>query len=240
MKVKNYQEDIVLHVLDIVLEKQPELKSDITFFNDVAAYVLNRIPPKYIMSERGFTRLASLHLLNERNGQGMVSLVELVGLINRGIEIVKGRRKAPVERELFSYSEIGLPEVKVPDARDTEYFHNFPQIIGRVVDESTRKPVYNACVTLYIDGEKALPAEPGWINPYITNIATEGVYSFWPQALKHKAQSKKSEVQVTIEHENYRPITIEKKVRTEGAFRVYNFIHGESIINLETSCLKRM
>jgi hypothetical protein len=235
MQLKNYQEDIVLHVLAIVLENQPELKNDIMFVNDVAAYVLNRIQPKYIMSERGFTRLASLHLLNEQNGRGMVPLVELIGLINSGIEIVRGRRKALVEDELFSQ-----PELEVLEVGRIEYYHNFPQIIGRAVDEVTRRPIYNACVTLYIDDDKAEPAEPGWINPYITNIATEGVYSFWPKAIRHSAQLKKSSVTVIIEHEEYKPLRIERSVRTEGAFRVYNFIHGGSIINLETSCLEKI
>ena len=234
MQLKNYQEDIVLHVLDIVLENQPELKNDIMFINDVAAYVLNRIPPKYIMSERGFTRLASLHLLNEQNGRGMVPLVELVGLIQSGIEIVRGRRKVQFENELFIQ-----PELEIQEVGRMEYYHNFPQIIGRAVDGMTRRPLYNAWVTLYIDGNRAEPAEPGWINPYITNFATEGVYSFWPKAIRHSGQSKKTSVKITIAHEEYKPFHIERTVRTEGTFRVYNFIHGGSIINLETSCLEK-
>ena len=52
MKLKNYQEDIVLHVIDIMLEDNPEIEADETLISDVAAYVLNRIPAKYIMSER--------------------------------------------------------------------------------------------------------------------------------------------------------------------------------------------
>jgi hypothetical protein len=234
MQLKNYQEDIVLHVLDIVLENYPELRNDMIFINDVAAYVLNRIPPKYIMSERGFTRLASFHLLNGQNGKGIVPLVELIGLINTGIDIVKGRRKAPVERELFEQSEIELSEID-----RTVFLHNFPQIVGRAVDRATREPVIGACVTLYIDGKIAEPAESSWMNPYITSSATEGVYSFWPRAIKSSAHFKKTTMNVTIEHENYRPLEIEREIRTEGAFRVYNFIHGGAIINLETSCLEK-
>jgi len=238
MQLKNYQEDIVLHVLDIVLENNPELRNDMIFINDVAAYVLNRIPPKYIMSERGFTRLASLHLLNGQNGKGIVPLVELIGLINTGIEIVKGRRKSPLERELFE-QPFERPEVELSDIDRTEFLHNFPQIVGRAVDRTTREPVIGACVTLYIDGKIAEPAESGWTNPYITSFATEGVYSFWPRAIKSSAHLKKTTMIVTIEHENYRPLEIEREIRTEGAFRFYNFIHGGTIINLETSCLEK-
>ncbi|MCK4515693.1 MAG: late competence development ComFB family protein, partial [Spirochaetaceae bacterium] len=57
MKLKNYQEDVVLRAIDIALEDQSEVVSDPAFVNDVAAYVLNRVPPRYVMSERGFLRL---------------------------------------------------------------------------------------------------------------------------------------------------------------------------------------
>ena len=234
MMLKNYQEDIVLHVLDIVLENRPELKNDMIFINDVAAYVLNRIPPKYIMSERGFTRLASSQLFNERNEKGIVPLVELVGLINRGIDIVKGRRKTPAEPELFEQ-----PDFRFSASGTLQYLHNFPQVVGRTVDGATRRPVYDACVTLYIDGAKAEPAQPGWMNPYFTNSATEGVYSFWPRATRHHAPTKSSLFTVIIEHRDYRPLSIEREVITEGSFRVYTYIHGNSVVNLDTSRLDR-
>ena len=83
MKIKNYQEDIVLHAISVLMEDQPDLRNDQTFINDVAAYVLNRMSPKYIMSERGFTRLAVSHLLENGNGEGISDLVELMALFNR-------------------------------------------------------------------------------------------------------------------------------------------------------------
>ena len=49
------------HAIDIVLEDEPELRADEGFIYDVAAYVLNRIPPRYLMSERGFLRHAVEH-----------------------------------------------------------------------------------------------------------------------------------------------------------------------------------
>lgn len=232
MQLKNYQEDVVLHIIDIILEEQPELKNDITFVNDVAAYVLNRIPPKYIMSERGFTRFASLHILNGNNDKGLVNLVEIMAIINKGIEMVKERRKSVIR-----YASSEFLKTTIPDIKNVEYLHNFPQFIGRIIDKTTKKPIYKACVTMFIDGLKAKPAEPGWVNPYLTNDATRGIYSFWPQAIKNRTKSKKSRVKITIEHDNYRPFNIEKEIKTEGVFRVYNYIHGGSIIDLETCYL---
>jgi len=234
MQLKNYQEDVVMHVIDVALENSPEFRSDITFVNDVAAYVLNRVPPKYIMSERGFTRFVSLHFLNDENGidSGLVNLLELMTIINRGIEVVKERRKTVIPSSLYSYFG-----TTVPDIKNIEYMHNFPQFIGRVKDRDSKKPVNNACVTMFIDGLKAHPAEPGWINPYYTNELTRGAYSFWPQAIKNTAKSKRSKITITIDHEDYEPVNLVREISTDGVFRVYNYIHGTSIINLETSFL---
>jgi hypothetical protein len=228
MKIKNYQEDIVIHALNVMMEDQPDLKRDETFVNDVAAYVLNRMPPKYIMSERGFTRLAISHLIENGNGEGLESLVELMALINNGIKVVKERRK-PGE----GADECEEPCLTMLDPSQIEYLHNFPQFIGMVIDKSSGKYVPNACVTLYIDGVKAVSAEPGWVNPYITNSLTKGAFSFWPKAVKDTAESKGFEIRIAVEHEKYKTFTHEKAINTKGAFRVYNFIDGESIMNLE-------
>jgi competence protein ComFB len=61
MELKNYQEDLVLHIAEIVLEDRPDVKKGGGLLLDVAAYALNRLPPRYILSERGFTRLAADH-----------------------------------------------------------------------------------------------------------------------------------------------------------------------------------
>jgi hypothetical protein len=234
MKIKNYQEDIVLHALNVLVEDQPNLRDDETFKNDVAAFVLNRMPPKYIMSERGFTRLALSHLMSNGNGEGLSDLVELMALINNGITVVKKRRK-PVNG-FDGESEESIPLV---DPNAIEYLHNFPQFIGIVLDSASGSYIPNACVTLFVDGTKANPAEHGWVNPYITNNLTKGAFSFWPKAVKDKAEERSFEVRITVEHEEYQDLSIERKVSTRGAFRVFNFINGESIVSLEPCRLIR-
>ncbi len=229
MKLKNYQEDIVLHVIDIMLEDNPEIEADETLITDVAAYVLNRIPAKYIMSERGFTRLASQQLAEDDDENSLLDLVQLMMLVSKGMELVKSRRRYKHE----NHEDDGLMAT-LQDVQSKNFLHNFPQFIGRVIEQSSGKPVFNARVTQYIDGVKAAPAEIGWLNPYYTNTATNGIYSFWPKAVKNPSDAKQSKIKITIEHDNYKPTSIEKVIQTKGAFRVYNFIQGEEIINLET------
>ena len=235
MKLKNYQEDIVINTINIVLEEQPGLKTDEAFINDVAAFVLNRIPAKYIMSERGFTRLALAHLING-NGQDeeekLTDVIEIMALINRGIKVVSERRKAP---------RTGVPEhapcLKAPDPGNLEYTHNFPQFFGRVIDRKTQKPVPGACVTLYVDGVKAESAEPGWINPYCTKELTLGMFRFWPAACTAMEEEKTYKVRLEVEHPDYEPFTLEKDIHTTGAFRVYDFIDGGLIVRIEPCVL---
>lgn len=229
MKLKNYQEDIVLYLIDIALKDYPEISADETFIHDVAAYTLNRIAPNYIMSERGFTRFASMNLINEEKEN---SLIALMMIINMSIECLNTRRK-PNKKSI---------EDKIIDKKDikslyNKYIHNFPQFIGRVVDETDEKPIIDTRVTLYINGDKAKSAEPNWPNPYFTNSATNGFYSFWPKSILKSSESKKYEVDLKINHKDYQVSNITKVIETQGTFYKNDLIEGDKIIKLPTCYL---
>ena len=233
MKVKNYQEELVLNTINLVLEDRPEVKPDELLIHDVAAYTLNRIPPKYIMSERGFTRLASEYWLDNGSEHGITSLVELVLIINRAIDLVTSRRQGV--REGFSSIRRG-DELSIIGR--IEFWHNFPQLIGRVLDGSTKEPVFGVVVTLSIDGNMSVPAEPGWQNPYHTNFGTKGFYSFWPSPIHNVAELKQFIVRVTFEHGDYQSGTEERKLDTAGELQLNNIIKVNEICNLGTTFLE--
>ncbi|MFW5745893.1 MAG: late competence development ComFB family protein, partial [Spirochaetota bacterium] len=94
MRLKNYQEDVVFRAIEIALEDQQDLLSDEAFVNDVAAYVLNRVPPRYVMSERGFLRLALEHTDEADQDRSLANVIELMMLVNRGVDIVGSRRSS--------------------------------------------------------------------------------------------------------------------------------------------------
>ncbi|MFW5738708.1 MAG: late competence development ComFB family protein [Spirochaetota bacterium] len=81
MRLKNYQEDVVFRAIEIALEDQQDLLSDEAFVNDVAAYVLNRVPPRYVMSERGFLRLALEHTEEADQDRSLANVIELMMLV---------------------------------------------------------------------------------------------------------------------------------------------------------------
>jgi hypothetical protein len=231
MKLKNYQEDLVLYVAEIVLKDRPGIEAEESLLHDVAAYTLNRLPPRYIMSERGFTRLAADHWVDSDNEDGLESLVEVLILVNRAIDIVQNRRKSGQSAAEGAHAE----EQEIPDVR--RYWHNIPYLIGRVLDDRTRKPVLDACVRITIDGRLAEPAESGWVNPYCTNAGTKGFYSFLARPFRSRSKTRQFTLGLTIEHPDYKPASLERKVDTVGELTTFQFIRSDQILNLDNTYL---
>jgi hypothetical protein len=230
MRLKNYNEDLVLETVKVVLKDRPEVKPTRGFVLDVAAFTLNRIPPKYITSERGLTR--ELMLSNGGgNGDRLVNIIELIAIINRGIDIVARRRHA----------EADGAKAKAAGGADGEavltYFYNMPHIFGRVVDARTGDPVVKAEATLWVNGRLSEPAEPGWRNPYQTSEQTKGYFSFWPKAEEGDAESLKIEVRIGFDHRGHQPWTLKKSLRVPGEFFVHDYIRSDKLLDLGTLTL---
>lgn len=234
MRLKNYNEDLVLETVKIVLKDRPDIQATRSFLLDVAAYALNRIPPKYITSERGFTR----EFIQANNGNGeeserLVSIIELITLVNRAVDVVAGRRRdnAPARsrrRELL---------LKDMDLHLT-YFYNMPHIFGRIVDAADGKPVIAVEATLWINEHVSIPAEPGWRNPYTTNEQTRGYFSFWPQVEMGDADAIRVDMRIAFSHGGYTPFTFRKTLKVPGDFFVHDYIRGDKLLDIGTLSLQ--
>ncbi len=223
MKLKNYQEDLVLQAIAIALENRPELLEDEVAINDIAAFVLNRLPPRYIMSERGFTRLVSEEEDPSDERRDVATMVRLLVLVNRGIEMVENRRKPSADngRNLLDPRGEILPVL------------NFPQIVGKVVDAEDHRAVANATVTLYLDGEVAEPAEPGWPNPFKTSLATRGYYSFWPRHRRGDESEANQLARIVVEHPDYQSAERAITIASAPDYSVQDTIDHDSVLRLE-------
>jgi competence protein ComFB len=230
MKLKNYQEDVVLRAIDIALEDQPGLVSEAAFVNDVAAYVLNRVPPRYVMSERGFLRLTVEQLEEGDGNRSLANIIELMILVNRGIQIVQSRRPSPIP--IADEGDSTSPE------EPNEFVHNYPQFIGRVVDDTTDEPVFGAVVSLHMDGDLVPPAEPGWSNPYRTHPQTKAFFSFWPHAAKSEHEVAVCQILFTTDHPDYESGAYTENITTRGAFERKTAIYGEEVVNIGKLRLK--
>ncbi len=214
MKLRNYQEDVVLNAITIALEEREDLEKNEIFIKDVAAYVLNRLPPRYIMSERGFIRLASEFY--EENKKTLVNAIELMFLVNKGIDVVSKRpRFGGVESDQNR-------ETADFDGENSGLLHSFPQILGRVITEEVSGYVADARVRLYINGELSEPAEPTWENPYITREQTKGFFSFWPKPFYSPEKKVTHKIKIEIQHPDYEQAGIETTVET------YSYLNGNS------------
>ena len=234
MRLKNYNEDLVLETVRIVLKDRADIRPSRSFLLDVAAYALNRIPPKYITSERGFTR----EFVQATNGNGedeekLLNVIELITLVNRAVDVVARRRReaAPTRKTDRTLT------LKDADLHLT-YFYNMPHIFGRVVDASDGAPVIAAQATLWIDDHVSVPAEPGWHNPTTTNEQTKGYFSFWPQVEMGETESTRVELRIALEHDRYAPYDVRRTLKVPGDFFVHDYIRGDKLLDLGTLELK--
>jgi competence protein ComFB len=229
MRLKNYNEDLVLETVKIVLKDRKDIHQSRSFILDVAAYALNRIPPKYITSERGFTReFVHAGNGNGEEGEKLINVIELITLVNRAVEVVARRRRDKVPAAVMS-----SPQADSEDAPlELTYFYNMPHIFGRVVDAGSGKPVIAAEATLWINDKISVPAEPGWSNPYQTNEQTRGYFSFWPQVEMGEAESLRVEMRIGFAHGGYKPFTFRKNVKVAGEFFVQDYIRGDKLLDI--------
>ncbi len=232
MRLKNYNEDLVLDTVKIVLKDREDLKPSRSFVLDVAAYTLNRIPPKYITSERGFTR-ELIQTAADPDGDGLVDVIELIALINHAVEVVSRRRKNHAPLKKTAIRPAG------DDGGDIAYFYNLPHIFGRIVDAADGSPVISADATLYINEKISTPAEAGWQNPYQTNAQTKGYFSFWPQPETGPEDTFHANISIGFKHMQYKPFTFKKSLRVSGEFFVHDYIRGDKLLDLGTLTLQR-
>lgn len=226
MQLKNYQEDIVQKAIEIALEDKPDLLNDSVATNDIAAYVLNRIPARYIMSERGFTRLAVEHW--DDGDEALGSLFGILMLVNRAVEMIESRRRP---------ARAGTSEISIEN--EISPVHNFPQIFGKVVDGATGAAIDGAIVTLFSNGSPAQSAEPGWPNPFTTQKSTHGYYSFWPASVRDATETRTFEFVLGVSHRDFQPESRDVTITTCCEFSVHDRIDGEGMLDLETIRLRR-
>jgi competence protein ComFB len=236
MRLKNYNEDLVLETVKIVLRDRPEIRASRSFMLDVAAYALNRVPPKYITSERGFTReFVQGGNDDGEDGEKLLSVIELITLVNRAVDVVAKRRRggSPLR------AQVKISESLEDAPLRLTYFYNMPHIFGRVIDAGDRLPIISAEATLWINGQMSVPAESGWRNPYMTNEQTKGYFSFWPQVEMGESDSLRVEMRIGFAHTSHKPLTFKKVMKVTGEFFVQDYIRADKLLDIGTLTLEQ-
>jgi competence protein ComFB len=159
MAIKNLMEDIVTSVVREVLKKEKEIPRTEVYEQDIIAYVMNRVPPRYITSERGVIhgKLETRFKFQQRT--------DILFLIHEALQTIKKRRASS-----HSAHEETMKKSRV-----------LPHVMGEVLEETTFSIVPDVEVTLVFNGRPARMIDESWENPYMTNRATKGYFHFWPE-----------------------------------------------------------
>lgn len=160
MPVNNLMKDIVINTLDEVLKKEAPRDVSSASRDDIIAYVLNRVPPKYVTSERGFLYgiLDTRYKVQER--------IDVLFLIYEAIYKILNRRDPAGAAKAMT-----VPASSV----------FLPHIVGQVLEESTLSVIPDVEVMLMFGGAPAAMVDANWENPYLTSQSTRGHFHFWPK-----------------------------------------------------------
>ena len=188
MNVHNLMEDLVIQNVDLMYEQVKEANAAWLTCDcqncrlDTVSYVLNRIPPKYIVSGRGVTH-ASETLNNKQ------FIADLNALILEGMRTVSSTKRP--------FHNTDRKECCV--VADNKPSFNFPTFTGKILDGSTFEPIIGAIVTIKIDGNPVEMIDKTWSNPYTTCKSTHGTFSFWAKPIAAEKEGEQQKFAFTFE-----------------------------------------
>lgn len=192
MPAKNLMQDIVVNILDEVLKKEGARRVSEHQKDEIIAYVLNRVPPRYVTSERGllYGALDAKYKVQEK--------VDILMLIYEGISRILNKDGDDAAQEKRASLEKGSL---------------LPHIIGQVLEESTLAIIPDVEVSLMFGTSRAAMVDAHWQNPYRTSAATKGRFHFWPKYSPTK-MGKGPRVPFTLifRHPQFREISIKVKL----------------------------
>lgn len=194
MRVHNIVKDLVVQKVEELIGDPSQslgaaVNEDPGCKYDVVCYVLNRVPPMYVVSGRGVAHSESSDY--QRRAQ---HLADITRLVREGFESVLKNRRA---RTQGSFG---------PDASGP--FFNFPSIIGRMFNGLNFEPIHDVTVGLYEHGELVKVIDPNWQNPYHLVVNTAGTYLFWPhpQAAQGEETTRTIDLELRVDDPRYEPL----------------------------------
>ncbi|MDR1249908.1 MAG: late competence development ComFB family protein [Treponema sp.] len=196
MEIHNTTEDIVFSTINEIcasIEKQGNPEK-LCLCNqcrtDAACFVLNRLAPHYILSNRGAARIEQVTLSWQQREADTVTLVfEALKRVNHN------------QRPNSDHSNVSGGTKQGP-------VFNIPTIIGRVFDGADFSPLSGLAVALWQDGKLVKMKNRNWQNPCTLVANTQGTFTFWPESVSAgEAHIRKDfEYSVKIEAEGFETV----------------------------------
>lgn len=186
MKVHNVMEEIVFKVVNEICDEEAKRSPSDSCTTpecryDVACFVLNRIPQRYVTSGRG---LAHAETDYQENPQLMIDVVTLV---NEGV-----KRVTATQRPYYKGND---PDMHTPSF--TGPCFNIPTVKGRLINGINFEPISDVTLSLYYNNELVEMVDSRWNNPFNINQKVPGHFIFWPNPL----QAEKEDIEGDFEFE---------------------------------------
>jgi len=170
MELHNVSEDIVFGIVKKIFNSVVEKGNpdDLCLCEqckmDTICYTLNRIEPRYIVSNRGIGYIEQDWAWKQQIEADVSTLAY------KGLRIVNHKQR-PTAAHKSAVSEKKVPVGPIFD---------LPTIIGRLFDGCTFAPLSDVKLELWSDGELVSMRNQNWQNPYTLVSKTPGTYTFWP------------------------------------------------------------
>lgn len=177
MEIHNVSEDIVFSSIQKIYEaiKRDGNTEGLCLCDqctlDTICYTLNRIEPRYIVSNRGMTRIDQDWTGKQQNE------ADIATLIYKGLRLVNHNQRPTSLHNDESGGGILKAEPK--------YF--IPTIIGRIFDGETFAPLSGVTVELHSGGQIVPMRNSNWQNPFTLIDNTPGSFTFWPASIPAEA-----------------------------------------------------
>lgn len=184
MRIINIMENKIKETVNEVISLREDRFLLVKYLEDIVAYVLNRVPPRYITSERGFIHNEIDYAINTQ------LQADIKFCVNDAIRTLLTRREPDFKLNLHE-DVIG------------KHFY-FPYVIGEVLEETTFSVIPEVEVQLLYNERRVPMIDPNWINPYYTCKATNGFYLFWPDFIKEEMSSTEDNIfKVVFRHKQF-------------------------------------
>ncbi|MBN2038594.1 MAG: late competence development ComFB family protein [Spirochaetes bacterium] len=203
MGIVNIMEDKIKSTVIDVLATRDDRFLLTSYIEDIIAYVLNRVPPRYITSERGFVH-SEIEFSIDIQLQADIKFC-----VDDAIRTLIHRREPEARNAETDY----LNEISV----SKHYF--FPHIAGEVLEDSTFKIIPNVEIQLVYNDSRVPMIDPAWSNPYFTCNSTKGFYMFWPDFMPDDMNNSGDNLfRIIYHHKNYHRKEVSFSLRVMDKF----------------------
>lgn len=229
MDLHNLMEDVILQYLEEVLNlKKDNICKCEQCKLDMACYALNKVKPMYVVSSRGVVHSQNMKRLNYQND------IDVYSIVTEAVDVVSKTRR---HDDYFPKNDTSVTQGCEYENLKGNFFFNFPQIIGRVLDSDTLSPMSDVKISLNAEtsDESVKMFNERWKNPVNLVNQMQGAFSFWPvPSISDKEGIQKDfQFNLKISKEGYEPIRKFFEIRVISSKILNRFIINDNIFYIE-------